>query len=92
MADKLTPCLHCAIVATVNDWFEQNGEQRNGRVVFDVVEAISKLQECAAEFALMPGDRATRRRAARFAHVALDAALQAERTGKQVTVDIPVEH
>ena len=90
MADE--PCLHCAIIATVNDWFERNGEQRNGRVVFDVVEAISKLQECAAEFAEMPEDRATRRRAFRFAHEALDAALKAERSGKRVVVDIPVEH
>ena len=92
MADKLKPCLHCAIVATINDWFEQHGEVRDGRVVFDVVEAISKLQECAAEFAEMPADRSTRRRAFRFAHEALDAALKAERSGKQVAVDIPVEH
>lgn len=92
MADKIDLCLHCAITSTINEWFEVHGERRDGRVVFDVVEALSKIQECAAEISIMPEDRASRRRAARFAHVALDAALESGRTGKRVAVDIPAEH
>lgn len=83
------PCLHCAIMDAISDWFDKNGERDNGAIVLDTVEAISRLQECVAEIVEANPNRADRRRAARFAKEALVAALEAERTGDRVSIEIP---
>lgn len=85
-------CLHCAVMATVSEWFDKHGERANGTIVIDVTHAISKLTECTVELSEAAQDRVARRRAFRFAHDALDANLKALRTGKLVELDIPAEH
>jgi hypothetical protein len=90
MAEEI--CLHCALMATINEWMRRSGRSQNGKPVFDVTLAISKLTECTVEIAEMPGDRSSKRRAFRFAHDALDANLKSQRTGQLVPVEIPGEH
>lgn len=85
-------CLHCVLMSALEEWFERHGKRQDGKVVIDATLVLSKFAECAVEIVEMTGDRAKRRRAMRFAHDALDAALKSQRTGKLVPVDIPAEH
>ena len=41
-------CLHCAVMATVNEWFDRHGQHRapDGSVMIDGLVAVSKLTEC----------------------------------------------
>lgn len=84
-------CLHCTILTALEEWFQAHGERVGSQVRIDVVLAVSKLTECAVEIIQEVPDRSGRRRAMRFAHDALDAALKSQITGKQVAVDIPTE-
>lgn len=84
-------CLHCVLMTALEEWFQRHGRREDGKVVIDVIHATSKLQECVVELVGMGGDRSDRRRAMRFAHDALDAALKSKRTGKLVAVDVPEE-
>lgn len=86
------PCLHCAILEVMNHWFVEHGPRENGEVIIDATIAIGTLQECAAEFIEQTQDRSARRRAQRFAHDAIDAAVKALKTGETVPVDIVPEH
>jgi hypothetical protein len=85
-------CLHCVLMTSLEGWFERHGERRDGQMVIDVVQTVSKLAECIVEITEAAQDRSARRRAFRFAHEALDANLKSQRSGKLVPVDIPSEH
>lgn len=86
-------CLHCAISETINDWFDQYGKRADsGRVILDIVQAISSTAEVMGDLTESAGERSQRKRALRLAHAAIDAKVQSLRTGKIVPVDIPVEH
>lgn len=89
--ERRDSCLHCVVMDVIEDWFERHGERSDGKVVVDVILVIGKLSECMVEFTEATGDRASRRRAFRYAHDAIDAALKSSKTGKLVAVDIPKE-
>jgi hypothetical protein len=84
-------CLHCVVATAIEEFFERHGERRDGQVVIDVMTVCSKLAECTAEVINLLSDRSQRRRAMRFAHDALDASMKSQRTGRLVSVDVPVE-
>lgn len=90
--DRPDSCLHCVLMTAMEKWFERHGEHKNGTVVVDILHAISKFEECVAEMAGELPDRSQRRRAIRFAHDAVDAAVKSQQTGKLVEVTVPVEH
>lgn len=87
-------CLHCAVMAMVNEWFDRHGEHRapDGQIMIDGLVAISKLTECIVQITQMAPERSQRRRGFRFAHDALDANLKSVQTGKLVPLEFPAEH
>lgn len=85
-------CLHCVLMTAFEGWHERHAPRQDGKVMIDVIHAISKLTECAVEIIEEAGDRSQRRRAMRFAHDALDANLKSVRTKKLISVDVPPEH
>lgn len=86
-------CLHCAIMKTLEAWFTEYGRRApGGQVIIDLDLVIAKLAECMVEHTEHAQGRTDRRRAFRFAHASLDAALKSAKTGKLVAVDIPQEH
>lgn len=90
--ENAKPCLHCALNAAIDDWIEKNAVEENGRPVFNVGDIISALVEVAGEYCEAPSDRSQRSRALKFAHLCLEASVQAVRTGKSVQVSMPTEH
>ncbi|WP_339467806.1 hypothetical protein [Pseudomonas lurida] len=76
-----------------DDWHRQHGKRHpDGQVIVDLTYAIAKFAECLVELSQAAGSRHDRRRAFRYAHDALDAALKSTQTGKLVEIDIPAEH
>src|SRR5262249_16550516 len=85
-------CLHCAVMAAMEDWHREHGDCEGGVIAVDASLVVAKLSECVAEVINRLPDRGARRRALRFAHEAIDASVKAQRNGELVEVAIPVEH
>jgi len=90
--DRPDSCLHCVLMTALEGWCERHAPRQDGKVVVDILHAVGKLAECAVEITEFAGDRSQRRRAFRYAHDALDAALKSQRTKKLVEVEVPAEH
>lgn len=89
---RRTDCLHCVLMDSMEDWLTEHAPKIHGKTSIDVSFVSSKLMEVLAEVICTMQDRSSRRRAVRFSHDALDAAIRSQMTGRLVEVDCPAEN
>jgi hypothetical protein len=86
-------CLHCAIMASIEDWAGEHGKRVGSKIVIDSSDIIAKLAECIVDVAAGAPTAKDRVDGVKFAHAAIDAIEAAgDKPVDGVNIQMPVEH